>query len=355
MLLWRCQGCESTNPYPTNNVCSTCGREISSGQKELYNRIDFLTSQAEDGNIYAAITLYGILKQDSQFVKDSGEALRWLGFAAEYGDPQAQFELAKLFYFQNDIVKQNDDEAFKWFSRAMDSGSPYAKHYVAYCYIYGVGAAEDEQKGFSLLLESAEEGNPDSMEMLGRCYKHGIGVSADDEKSFYWLESASEIDDFELSPKAAFELGCYYYFGEVIEEDEESAVPYFEIAYKDGNQMAGVMLGVIFYNFGDTETIQAAKNVWTQVSQSDDAEAARRAQQYLDKAFNTERITYSIDREKCFGCSMCARKCPSGAITITNYIAPGKKRPSYVIDQQKCTKCGTCLNVCKFRAIVKSS
>ena len=57
-------------------------------------------------------------------------------------------------------------------------------------------------------------------------------------------------------------------------------------------------------------------------------------------------IEYSIDKDKCKGCTLCARNCPVGAIS-------GEVKSAHTIDVNKCINCGKCIATCRFGAVVR--
>ncbi len=60
-----------------------------------------------------------------------------------------------------------------------------------------------------------------------------------------------------------------------------------------------------------------------------------------------ELLTFTIDPDRCKGCTLCAKKCPTDAIV-------GSPKQLHYIVADKCIGCGTCLDVCKPGAVLKN-
>ena len=58
----------------------------------------------------------------------------------------------------------------------------------------------------------------------------------------------------------------------------------------------------------------------------------------------TALLHYSINSDKCTGCTLCSRKCPVHAIS-------GTVKQPHAIDPEICIRCGQCKTVCRFGAV----
>jgi len=57
-----------------------------------------------------------------------------------------------------------------------------------------------------------------------------------------------------------------------------------------------------------------------------------------------ELVTFRIIPDRCTGCQMCVKVCPTKAIS-------GPRSQAHNLDQSKCIKCRSCYEVCKFDAV----
>ncbi|MBP1628091.1 MAG: hndC [Holophagaceae bacterium] len=72
------------------------------------------------------------------------------------------------------------------------------------------------------------------------------------------------------------------------------------------------------------------------------------AEHIVDKVCRAKKcvalVRYEISPDLCIGCTVCARNCPTEAIS-------GNRKEVHVIDQNRCVKCGQCYEVCRFDAV----
>lgn len=113
--------------------------------------------------------------------------------------------------------------AVRWYTKAAESGYPYAEYLLGYCYENGTGVEIDLSRAFYWYEKAAHHHEISGMRCLGECYMHGKGTRANPEKGVKWLKRAARKG----SIIALKDLGDCYYAGLGVKQSYKDAANYY--------------------------------------------------------------------------------------------------------------------------------
>ena len=120
------------------------------------------------------------------------EAAKHYTNAAEKGNAEAQFQLAKMLVFGDGIAKKTS-QGIAWLEKASDQNyAPAMTMLGIYSYTGAEGLAQDATRAVSLLEGSANQEDRTAMLLLGMVYTLNVGVASDPHKAAHWFERASQ-------------------------------------------------------------------------------------------------------------------------------------------------------------------
>jgi TPR repeat protein len=120
-----------------------------------------------------------------------GEAAKHYTDAAEKGNAEAQFQLAKMLVFGDGIAK-NTSQGIAWLEKASSQNyAPAMTMLGIYSYTGAEGCAQNTARSVSLLEGSANQEDRTAMLLLGVVYTLNVGVASDPHKAAHWFERAS--------------------------------------------------------------------------------------------------------------------------------------------------------------------
>jgi TPR repeat protein len=102
------------------------------------------------------------------------------------------------FYYFGKHVKQDYEQAFRYYKLASEKGDVIALNNMGRCYSDGRGVKRDFAKAFNCYKQAYERdsNNPVFMCNLAYCYYHGEGVGRDYKKAVYYYKLASNKGDY---------------------------------------------------------------------------------------------------------------------------------------------------------------
>ena len=161
---------------------------------------------------------------------------------ASVGDEEAQLSVG-LAYETGTKAKVSKVEAAKWYRKAADQGNIEAKYRLARLLQEGEGGvAKDVNAAAKLYQEAAAAGNIEAQNWLGYSYEHGLGLAVDYAKAAEWYRKAADAG----LAIARNNLGLLYLNGKGLSRDYEQAFKLFDEAAKQGDMWAINNLGGMY-------------------------------------------------------------------------------------------------------------
>lgn len=125
---------------------------------------------------------------------DAGEgakAMKIFYRLAEEGRLSAMHSIAHSHLYGIAGVKQDYNEAFKWFSRGAAGGCPQAMYHLGLCNAEGYGTPKNPELALDWWKKSADHGDEDSTFRVGDCYERGFGTKANRAEAIKWYRRAA--------------------------------------------------------------------------------------------------------------------------------------------------------------------
>ena len=205
----------------------------------------------------------------------AGDSVDLIINAAESGDAESQYFLAKLYETGAGDLEKDSAKAAYWLKQASDAGNLDARCEVAIRYLHGIeGYPINKAKAFAMLQENAKQKHPASMREMGRLYDKGLTgfVQQDERQAYSWFLKAADVDD----SLAAVHLGYYYEMGKGgLKQDYAKAMTWYQKGVSQLEPIAMNNIGVMYYHGkGVARDIKEARRWWQMAAKfgSQDAE-----------------------------------------------------------------------------------
>ncbi len=225
-------------------------------------------AEGESKNSTAAAVISFITKPLSLFLSaedevesDNGTKETYLERAtrlAEAGDLENQMNLAYMYLYGTNGVKEDYDLAFKYYAMAAEQNDPIALNNLGSLYFSGIGTKVSHKRALALFEKSAELGNDNAAVNLAFIYLTGNTKDmARNQKAMKLFQQASKAGN----KIAHFMLGYAYYRGFVVEKNYSEALKLIKVAAGEDSQLdeAQLVLAEMYINgYGTVQNYQKA-------------------------------------------------------------------------------------------------
>ncbi len=260
---------------------------------------------ARGGSAIGAARLYLLGAEENRDKHGTVDDVRWRIDRAHAGDMEARFDLGTLF---TDVGAHA--QAIDWYRLAADQGHHGAEYELGFSYLTGRGVGRAETAAVVWFRRAVGGAYPAAMYQLGNVYRFGLGgIDVHEGLALEWYENAVEdgysaathdvVDMYVIAAARAAKLGnldaaraeivaaiAWYErgvklgdpevsfafarnldggFGGLIEQDDRSALAFYEIAAQQGSLAAVAELVRLLGGDGDVAADIPAAYFWSAI------------------------------------------------------------------------------------------
>lgn len=240
--------------------CEQSSEEAERWFQTAYSGFKGLEEQSHDDKLQYRLgwmRLHGVgTEQDEQAARE------WFERSAKLGNPNAQYQLAKLILADGSSTAEQIRTAVEWLTKAADAGQDCAQYALGKLYRDGIGVEKDMLQAVAWFALAAEQDNSYAAYALGKLYLESEEVPKDMDKALRWLRRSAEFGN----QFAQYRLGRLLLAGEDVSKDVAEAVRLLSASADQGNQYAQYQLGKLYLLGQEVERDEEAAVQWFKLS-----------------------------------------------------------------------------------------
>ena len=245
--------------------------------KQNLEAIEWLKKADEQNQPNAQYQLAKIYYEGKIVSKDNSKYLELLNKSADNGFTEAQLELGNMYYNGNDFIIKDVKKAREYYEKAAQNSNGEAQYYLGNMYSRGEGVKKDIEKATAYYEQSIKNNYNKAKNKLAEIqfqlavnYATGNGVTKDLKKSFEYFKKSADNGNLE----AQYKVGMKYYKGDGITKNSNEAFKYLKQSAEQGNTNAQFLVGKMYNNGeGTNKDLNQAFEWYKKAGEKDHAEA----------------------------------------------------------------------------------